>query len=174
MNNRYSFIGGRQGPWRVTEVRQLIGAGLEPVERVNIINAAVAELPLDSSWVLQSFVSNLRYARRDEVTTLRAVQPSLNRSEAVFAILIPIKKQPPGGNWLRMNDAPFLKSSPTIRRLGWNIFQKLHGSCTTVEIWENLLTFSPGLNLPQSIPRHLTNCSYGCEPAKNGSMSNAR
>ncbi len=92
MNNRYSFVGGKHGPWRVTEVRRVIGAGLEQVERVNIINDAVAELPLDSSWVLQSFVSNLRYAKRDEVTTLRAVQPGLNRSEAVSAVLIPIKK----------------------------------------------------------------------------------
>jgi chlorite dismutase len=59
---------------------------------VNVVNNAVAELPLDSSWVLQGFTSNIRYSMRDEVTALRAVQPALNRSEAMSAVLIPIKK----------------------------------------------------------------------------------
>ena len=70
----------------------MIGAGLDTVERLNIVNAALAEVPTDSAWVLQSFVSNVRYANRDEITMLRSVQPSLNRSEAVVAVLIPIKK----------------------------------------------------------------------------------
>jgi len=92
MSNRYSFIGGKQGTWRVVDVRGVFGTSLELVERVNVVNDAVAELPLDSSWVLQSFTSNIRYAMRDEVNVLRAVQPVLNRSEAVSAVLIPIKK----------------------------------------------------------------------------------
>jgi chlorite dismutase len=92
MNNRYSFIGGQQGDWRVIEVREVVGAGLEVVERVNVVNHAVTEAPSDSSWVLQSFTSNIRYANRDEISTLRAVQPELDRSEAVSAVLIPIKK----------------------------------------------------------------------------------
>jgi chlorite dismutase len=92
MNNKYSFIGGKQGTWQVVEVRDVIGLGLELVERVNVVSGTVAELPLDSSWVLQSFTSNIRYAMRDEVTALQAIQPSLNRSEAIIAVLIPIKK----------------------------------------------------------------------------------
>ncbi|WP_236141505.1 chlorite dismutase family protein [Nostoc sp. CMAA1605] len=92
MNNRYSFVGGKQGIWRVTDVRGVFGLSLDLVERVNVVNDIVAELPLDSSWVLQSFVSNIRYSKRDEVSTLRAVQPALNRSEAFSAVLIPIKK----------------------------------------------------------------------------------
>ncbi len=92
MNNKYSFIGGDQGVWRVLDVRGLIGSNLEPVERLNIVNDAVAELPLGSSWILQSFTSNVRYAMRDEITRLQAVQPVLNRPEAVSAVLIPIKK----------------------------------------------------------------------------------
>ncbi len=92
MNNRYSFVGGKQGIWRVTDVRGILGSSLDFVERVNVVNDVVTELPLDSSWVLQSFVSNIRYSKRDEVTALRAVQPTLNRSEAVSAVLIPIKK----------------------------------------------------------------------------------
>jgi chlorite dismutase len=92
MNNRYSFIGGKQGPWQVNEVRGMLGPSLELVERVNVVNDTVVELPLDSSWVLQSFSSNIRYAMRDEISTLQAVQPGLNRAEAVCAVLIPIKK----------------------------------------------------------------------------------
>jgi chlorite dismutase len=92
MSNRYSFIGGTKGDWQVTEVRPIIGAGLDTVERLDIVNSALMEAPTDSAWVLQSFVSNVRYANRDEITMLRSVQPSLNRSEAVVAVLIPIKK----------------------------------------------------------------------------------
>ncbi|KGF71643.1 chlorite dismutase [Neosynechococcus sphagnicola sy1] len=92
MNSRYSFIGGKKGPWQVIEVRGIVGHSLEPVERVNVVNDVIKELPLNSSWVLQSFTSNIRYSMRDEVNILRAVQPLLNRSEAVSAVLIPIKK----------------------------------------------------------------------------------
>jgi hypothetical protein len=92
MNNKYSFIGGKQGTWQVVEVRDAIGDSLELVERVHIVNDAVSELPIDSSWVLQSFTSNIRYAMRDEVTALRAIQPSLDRAEAITGVLIPIKK----------------------------------------------------------------------------------
>ncbi|MEA5466695.1 chlorite dismutase family protein [Leptothoe sp. PORK10 BA2] len=92
MSNRYSFIGGKQGLWRVVEVRSVSGPSLELVERVNVVNDAIAKLPLDSAWVIQSFTSNIRYAMHDEVKVLQAVQPVLNRSEAVSAVLIPIKK----------------------------------------------------------------------------------
>ena len=92
MNNRFSFVGGKQGGWRVTEVRGIIGVSLDPVERVNVMNEALVELPLDSSWVLRSFTSNVRYAKRDEINMLQAVQPGLNRAEAAIAVLIPIKK----------------------------------------------------------------------------------
>jgi chlorite dismutase len=94
MNNRYSFIGGKHGGWRVVDVRRVFGDNLELVERVHIVNDAIATLPSDSAWVLQSFTSNIRYAMRDEISTLKAVQPVLNRPEAVSAVLIPIKKTP--------------------------------------------------------------------------------
>jgi chlorite dismutase len=92
MTNRYSFIGGTQGTWCVTEIRPISGLGLEFVERIDVINNAVANLPSGSSWMLQSFTSNVRYAMRDEINTLQAVQPGLNRAEAISAVLIPIKK----------------------------------------------------------------------------------
>jgi hypothetical protein len=92
MTNRYSFVGGKQGQWRVVNVQGIAGASLEPVERLNIVNDVVTKLPPDSAWILHSFSSNIRYAKRDELDTLRAVQPGLGRSEAVSAVLIPIKK----------------------------------------------------------------------------------
>ncbi|MEB3218670.1 MAG: chlorite dismutase family protein [Nostocales cyanobacterium 94392] len=92
MNNRFSFIGGKQGIWKVVDVKGISGLSLQFVERVNVVNYAVPELPLNSSWVLQGFTSNIRYAIRDEVNALQAVQPVLNRLEAVCAVLIPIKK----------------------------------------------------------------------------------
>jgi chlorite dismutase len=94
MSNRYSFIGGQQGTWQVVDVRGVLGPSLERVERVNIVNDAVTALPPNSSWVLQSVISNIRYANRDELNTLRAIQPGLNRAEAISAVLIPIKKSP--------------------------------------------------------------------------------
>lgn len=92
MNNRYSFVGSDQGPWQVTDMRTIFGEGLAPASRVSVVNDAVAELPANSAWILQSVVSNIRYSKRDELTMLRAVQPALNRSEAFCAVLIPIKK----------------------------------------------------------------------------------
>jgi hypothetical protein len=92
MGNRYSFLGGQQGIWRVTDVRSLIGDSLDPVERLHVVDEAMTTLPPNSVWVLQGFASNVRYAIRDEILSLRAVQPDLNRLEALCAVLIPIKK----------------------------------------------------------------------------------
>jgi chlorite dismutase len=92
MNNRYSFIGGQQGQWNVREIREISGPGLAAVARIEIVNEAVLELPPGSAWILQSFASNIRYAKRQELTLLRAIQPPLNRDDAACAVLIPIKK----------------------------------------------------------------------------------
>lgn len=92
MNNRYSFIGGQQGQWNVKEIRAISGTSLAAVVRIQIVNEAVLEFPPESAWVLQSFVSNIRYANRQELTMLRAIQPPLHRVDAVCAVLIPLKK----------------------------------------------------------------------------------
>jgi hypothetical protein len=92
MNNRYSFIGGDRGVWKVTEVRGLLGPSLTMVDRLHVVHESVSKLPANSSWILQGFSINVRYAMQDEVTALKAVQPVLNRSEAISAVLVPIKK----------------------------------------------------------------------------------
>ncbi len=91
MSNSYSFLGGRQGPWRVTGMTTLRGAGLAAAERLDIVNGPPASPP-DTLWMLTGITSNLRYATRPEVTTLRERQPALNRPEARCAALIPIRK----------------------------------------------------------------------------------
>jgi hypothetical protein len=73
MKSRYSFVGGKHGIWRVTDIRSISGSSLELVERVNVVNDVVSESSLDSSWILHSFISNVRYSKRDEVTVLRAI-----------------------------------------------------------------------------------------------------
>ncbi len=90
MDNKYSFVGGRQGPWRVTRLDSLRGIGLEAVERVQIVHGEWKES--GAAWVLRGLTSNLRYATRVEVEALRASQPALARPEARCAALIPIKK----------------------------------------------------------------------------------
>ena len=92
MTNRFSFIGGKQGQWRVVSVEGIAGQNLQSVERLAVENTAITELPTDRVWHLQGFTSNVRYAERTEINALKAIQPILNRPEASCAVLIPIKK----------------------------------------------------------------------------------
>lgn len=92
MSNRFWFIGGRDGPWRVTGNRLIVGEGLADAERLDIRNTDTAPALSPTAWMLQGFTSNLRYATTPEVTSLRAIQPPLGRPEATRAALIPLKK----------------------------------------------------------------------------------
>lgn len=68
------------------------GAGLEAVEKLDIVNGEPSALPVGTAWVLQGLTSNARYGTRAEVDVLRARQPALDRPEATCAALIPIRK----------------------------------------------------------------------------------
>ena len=92
MNNGYTFIGGERGPWSVVKATVVRGPGLEPASRVSAVNELLPAVPVGASWVLRSFTSNVRYATRAEVASLKAVQPSVGRPEASRASLIPIRK----------------------------------------------------------------------------------
>lgn len=92
MNNHYAFIGGKRGTWRVISTQGIVGPSLPLAEKLDVVNGMGAELPSGSSWILRGFTSNLRYAQRNEVSQLIAIQPGLNRPEASCAALIPIKK----------------------------------------------------------------------------------
>lgn len=92
MNNHFSFVGGHEGPWRVTRCEAVIGPGLANVPRVKVLNLPAIELQERGVWVLQGFTSNVRYAERHEINQLRAKQEGLNRPASSCAALIPIKK----------------------------------------------------------------------------------
>lgn len=92
MKNYYSFVGGDTGQWQVTDQFTITGAQLEPVCSVDVINSTASNLTQQSTWVLQGFTSNVRYANRNEIVKLQTVQKGLNRSASVCAALIPIKK----------------------------------------------------------------------------------
>ena len=92
MDNHYSFIGGSEGAWQVVSCETVIGAPLETVQRVNIVNVPSTNLAERGTWVLQGFTSNVRYAERHEINQLRAKQENLNRPASSCAALIPIKK----------------------------------------------------------------------------------
>lgn len=94
MNNSYTFIGGAQGEWRVVAMRDICGEPLASVEHIEVVRG----LPIGqtaspaAAWRLQGLTSNVRYADRNELDTLTARQPVLDRPEATCAALIPIKK----------------------------------------------------------------------------------
>jgi chlorite dismutase len=94
MSNHYSFVGGTEGAWCVTSCEAVIGASLETVQRVQVLNVPSTNLVERGTWVLQGFTSNVRYAERHEIDQLRAKQEGLNRSASLCAALIPIKKSP--------------------------------------------------------------------------------
>lgn len=87
---QFSFVGGQRGAWRVTEMLAFRGEGLAPVDGVDVIDSFAPAS--GASWQLRGVVSNLRYAEKDEVERLKAVQPVLGRPEARCAALIPIRK----------------------------------------------------------------------------------
>lgn len=88
---RFSFVGGDSGLWRVLSVSAVRGDALSPVPFLNVCAVADGELP-SGNWRLEGLISNLRYATRAEVASLRAVQEGLGRPTARRAALIPIKK----------------------------------------------------------------------------------
>ena len=90
--NRYSFLGGTQGLWRVVRMGAFRGPALDTVGRLDIVNRELTALPAGAAWVLQGLTSNARYTTRAEMQALSARQQGLARPEARCAALIPIKK----------------------------------------------------------------------------------
>ena len=88
----FSFVGGRDGLWKITAARAIAGDALPAVERLNIVAGNIASPPAAAAWVLRGATSNERYATRPEKEQLLAKQPALGRPEADCAVLIPIRK----------------------------------------------------------------------------------
>lgn len=92
MKNYYSFIGSDVGQWRVTDQYTIVGSPLQSVQAIEVVNSSANQLTQQGAWVLQGFTSNVRYANRNEIVKLQAVQEGLNREKSLCAALIPIKK----------------------------------------------------------------------------------
>jgi chlorite dismutase len=91
LDRLFHFVGGDAGPWRVVSNRAVLGQGLGPAARLDVVAGARASTG-PSAWVLRGVVSNERYATRPEKTTLVAAQAAIGRPEARRAALIPLKK----------------------------------------------------------------------------------
>jgi chlorite dismutase len=88
----FAFVGGKVGDWSVVKSRAIVGDALPDVERLDIVNGAVATLPEGGKWVLRGVTSNERYVTRSEKDQLVKNQAALGRPESTHAALIPIRK----------------------------------------------------------------------------------
>ena len=92
MHNLFAFVGGNVGKWRVLSVSAIRGTSLDHVDCVDICPARPDLQVNGGAWCLHGQISNLRYATRTELTSLRSSQEPLGRIQARRAALIPIKK----------------------------------------------------------------------------------
>ena len=88
----FSFVGGNDGPWKVTAARAIAGETWPAIDRLNIVAGNIALPSAGAAWVLHGATSNERYVTRPEKEQLLAKQQGLGRPEADCAVLIPIKK----------------------------------------------------------------------------------
>ncbi|MCI0633143.1 MAG: chlorite dismutase family protein [Actinobacteria bacterium] len=87
-----TFTGGRAGPWRIVRNEVVVGAPLEPADRLDVVEGDVPEASRGMAWRLRGIPSYERYVNRTEHADLEAATPPLGRMEATAAALIPINK----------------------------------------------------------------------------------
>src|SRR5215813_1487378 len=88
----FSFVGGSAGRWQVTRMETVIGLPLEQAAYLDILEGNLNALPEGTAWVLRGVTSYERYVNRTEQQSLLAIQPPLDRPQATWAALIPVKK----------------------------------------------------------------------------------
>jgi hypothetical protein len=88
----FTFVGGKTGGWTVASTKAIKGDGLPVVDKLDIVNKAVAALPDGGKWILRGVTSNERYVTRAEKDQLAKVQVALGRPDATHGALIPIRK----------------------------------------------------------------------------------
>jgi chlorite dismutase len=88
-----AFAGGDDGRWAVERLEPVVGALLEPVPKLEVIEGTTASaLGGSPTWVLRGVTSNERYVSRSEHDALVAKQEPLGREDSTRAALIPITK----------------------------------------------------------------------------------
>jgi chlorite dismutase len=95
-NRNYRFVAGTSGSWRITEILSVVGETLPPAPHLDIQLETSPEPLAHAVWQLRGITSHHRYTTRPEQIALAAVQPGLDRPEAIWASLIPLKRTP---NW---------------------------------------------------------------------------
>lgn len=86
-----TFAGVEEGRWTVDRNTAVIGAGLDDVPALDVIEGWDPSVP-NSTWSLRGVVSNDRYLERAELDALVGVQEAVGRAAATKAALIPIRK----------------------------------------------------------------------------------
>ena len=88
-----AFAGGDDGRWAVERLEPVVGAPLERVPKLEVIEGSAAgALGGSPRWVLRGVTSNERYVSRSEHDALVAKQEALGREDSTRAALIPITK----------------------------------------------------------------------------------
>ncbi|MBB5317242.1 chlorite dismutase family protein [Tunturibacter empetritectus] len=87
-----SFVAGASGPWRIDRVESVTGDGLQPAERLTVLEGSEFDPVESPRWTLRGVTSNTRYTNRSESGALLAKQQGLHRPHATRAALIPIRK----------------------------------------------------------------------------------
>ena len=88
-----AFAGGEVGSWAVERFDTVVGAPLESVSRLEMIESwATQGVAARPAWVLRGVTSNERYVLRSEHDALLTKQESLGREASTRAALIPITK----------------------------------------------------------------------------------
>lgn len=91
----FTFIGGAVGPWRVENIRGIVGESIASPSRLSVIlviPGLLPELPCGSLWTLRGITNNERYVVREENVALVSKQEGLGRAASKRAALIPIRK----------------------------------------------------------------------------------
>lgn len=90
--DRVWFVAGDRGGWRVDSVDATVGPGLASTgSHLAVLTAEPAPAP-GQTWALVGTTSNTRYTTRAERDLLASLQPPLDRSTAVQAVLLPVRK----------------------------------------------------------------------------------
>ena len=90
--SRVTFVAGKLGTWRIESTLAIRGDGLGAAERLERVEAQEFSSPPEAAFCLCGVRSNERYTEKSERERLVAIQPPLDRTDAVCATLIPIRK----------------------------------------------------------------------------------
>ena len=93
MINPVSFAACANGRWSVQSIKTIIGENLPSTNYIEVFQSHTLPKEFKSEpWILRGTNTHVRYTERSEVEELKRRQPELNRPDATYAALIPIRK----------------------------------------------------------------------------------